>query len=207
MDPAQNGRIVSIETHDGRWSVEEALALPGNNRYEVVDGALIVVPSPNVGHQRAAYRLHRVLDAAVRDCEVVEAVNVRLADDRTLIPDVLVATGRLDPGANAVEAADVLLAVEIVSPGSAARDRTEKPYLYAQAGIRYFWRVELGHYRGRTLPLPTVVAYYLPEVAADADTEPAYELGSVTGAGDDVCVRLDHGLSRSVVVFDPADLL
>ena len=37
---------------------------------------------------------------------------------------------------------EVLLAVEIVSPGSLAMDRILKPALYAEAGIPYFWRVE-----------------------------------------------------------------
>jgi Uma2 family endonuclease len=37
---------------------------------------------------------------------------------------------------------DVLLAVEIVSPDSEARDREVKPRTYAAAGFRHFWRVE-----------------------------------------------------------------
>ncbi|OKI09968.1 hypothetical protein A6A06_04940 [Streptomyces sp. CB02923] len=36
---------------------------------------------------------------------------------------------------------DVLLAVEVVSPRSAARDRDTKPRKYADAGVPYFWRV------------------------------------------------------------------
>jgi Uma2 family endonuclease len=35
-----------------------------------------------------------------------------------------------------------VLVVEVVSPDSQVRDRERKPQLYAQAGIRYFWRVE-----------------------------------------------------------------
>lgn len=41
------------------------------------------------------------------------------------------------------QAEDVLLAVEVVSPDSEARDRDTKPRKYAAAGIPYFWLVEM----------------------------------------------------------------
>jgi hypothetical protein len=63
-----------------------------------------------------------------------------------------------------VLAADVLLAVEIVSPESAARDRHDKMRLYACAGISAYWlidplaeRVTFTEYlpgRGRCVPPP-----------------------------------------------------
>ena len=36
----------------------------------------------------------------------------------------------------------MLLAVEVVSPDSVARDERIKPVKYAEAGIPYFWRVD-----------------------------------------------------------------
>lgn len=42
------------------------------------------------------------------------------------------------------QVADVLLAVEVVSPDSVIRDREVKPRKYAEAGIQHFWRVEKG---------------------------------------------------------------
>lgn len=41
------------------------------------------------------------------------------------------------------QAADVLPAVEVVSPDSEARGRDTKPHKYAAAGIPNFWLVEL----------------------------------------------------------------
>jgi Uma2 family endonuclease len=41
------------------------------------------------------------------------------------------------------KAADVILAVEAVSPDSEARDRDTKPHKYANAGIEHYWLVEL----------------------------------------------------------------
>ena len=56
-------------------------------------------------------------------------------------------------------AADVVLAVEVVSPESEGRDRERKPQLYAEAGIPHFWLVEKG--TGRR---PVVHVYELDKV-------------------------------------------
>ena len=37
---------------------------------------------------------------------------------------------------------EVLLVVEVVSPGSTTMDRITKPRLYAHAGIPHYWRIE-----------------------------------------------------------------
>jgi Uma2 family endonuclease len=62
-----------------------------------------------------------------------------------------------NPGADLVvsDAADVVLAVEIVSPGSVLRDRAIKPQLYAAGGIPHHLRVEVSD-EG-----PTAFAYRL----------------------------------------------
>jgi Uma2 family endonuclease len=42
-----------------------------------------------------------------------------------------------------VDPSDVVLVVEIVSPGSRRTDRVMKAYEYAKAGIEYYWIVDL----------------------------------------------------------------
>lgn len=60
-------------------------------------------------------------------------------------PDVSVvrADAATDLEQTRFQAADVLLAVEVVSPDSEARDRDAKPQKYAAAGIPNFWLVEM----------------------------------------------------------------
>ncbi len=41
-----------------------------------------------------------------------------------------------------IDPSEILLIVEIVSPGSVELDRYLKPVEYAQAGVRHFWRIE-----------------------------------------------------------------
>lgn len=129
--------------HLGPWTEQESLGLPEDRRIELLDGELLVSPSPRRSHQRLSSRLRAALDAgATPGHEVLEAVNVRVAPGRILIPDIVVTT---DPGARDVvaEASVVAMVVEIVSPGSLAADRAIKPALYAAAGIRNYLRVEL----------------------------------------------------------------
>lgn len=137
----------AIGAHIGPWSEEDLVGLPEDRqRYELLEGTLLVSPPPGGRHQLVSWELTRELKQAAPDgLIVVEAMGVRLPDETVFIPDVLVAerhavvsnrSGILDPGT-------VTLIVEIVSPGSPTLDRLTKPALYARAGIGAFWRVEL----------------------------------------------------------------
>jgi putative restriction endonuclease len=94
----------------------------------------------------------------------------------------------LDPG-------DVVLVVEIVSPGSRIRDRHEKPAVFAESGIPHFWRVETSHYKGRTAELPAVVIHELDDTGT-------YGLARTIGAG-----AVAEITEPFEVAFDPAELL
>lgn len=128
--------------HAGPWTEADFLALPEDRRIELLDGELLVSPSARHEHQRASSRLWAALDAvAPAGFEVLEAINVRLAPGRILIPDLAVIT---TPGVETAvsPAADVAMAVEIVSPGSVRADRAVKPRLYAEAGVPFYLRIE-----------------------------------------------------------------
>src|SRR5256885_14808694 len=62
---------------------------------------------------------------------------------RSLTPDALVVTAQAaarNPSHYLPH--EVVLAVEIVSPGSVTMDRVTKPALYAQVEIPFYWRIE-----------------------------------------------------------------
>lgn len=69
-------------------------------------------------------------------------MTVRLDERNRPEPDVIVSTTTIDDDATCYDVDDVVLAIEVVSPESAHRDRTVKPHKYAEAGISHFWRVE-----------------------------------------------------------------
>lgn len=112
------------------------------NRYELIDGLLIVSPAPKPLHQRAVARLHLLLHAACpSDHEVLFApLDVALADDTVLQPDLLLAriadfTDRDLPTAP-------LLAVEVLSPSTRGRDLLLKKERLERAGCRHYWVVD-----------------------------------------------------------------
>lgn len=132
----------SLSEHVGPWSDEDFLELPGDRRVELVDGAPVMSPRASNPHQRLAYRLWGALDdAATPGHDVLGEPNVRLGADRVVIPDVAVLAGA-DMAAAVNPAVVVALVVEVVSPGHTAVDRILKPRLHAEAGIRWYLRVE-----------------------------------------------------------------
>lgn len=130
----------------GEWTEQEFLALPAElRRLQLLDGELLMSPSPSSWHQQMSSRLWLALHLArLPGLAVIEAVNVRVGPGRILIPDVVVVNALAGADRLVWDAADVLLALEIVSRGSVAADRAVKPRLYAEAGIPTYVRVELG---------------------------------------------------------------
>jgi Uma2 family endonuclease len=112
------------------------------HRYEIIDGVLVVSGSPRMRHQRAAFRLARLLDAACPPgLEVFMApFAVLLANDTVLQPDVLVARV-VDLNEGELPASPVL-AIEVLSPGSHKVDLEMKPDRLARAGTPHYWVVE-----------------------------------------------------------------
>jgi Uma2 family endonuclease len=128
----------------GGWTVEDLDALPeSHHRYELTDGALTVSPSPSSLHQAVAARLLvRLEDAAPEPLVVTQAVEIRFGRQLTRIPDVLVVCSD-QPGRHWFAPSEVVVAIEIESPGSHLEDRATKPALYARYGIPHYWRIEL----------------------------------------------------------------
>ena len=76
------------------WTFADLERLPDDgNRYEIIDGSLLVSPAPTPRHQKITYLLNRILDDAAPDyLDVIPAAGV-LRDavgSRYLIPDLVV---------------------------------------------------------------------------------------------------------------------
>ncbi|RKN44285.1 Uma2 family endonuclease [Micromonospora endolithica] len=130
---------------EGGWTTDDLDALPEDGRRrELLDGVLLMSPSPTRTHQIIAGRLMVALEADCPDeYDVTQGVEVRINRTRSFVPDVLVTTSVAavrEP--SRYEPHEVVLAVEIVSPSSRSIDRVLKPALYAQAGIPFYWRIE-----------------------------------------------------------------
>jgi Uma2 family endonuclease len=131
-------------------SLEEWDALPpdGAHRYELAEGILIVAPRPALRHQRVTSRLSVWLDEQLPDhltaLSEVEVVVKSGALVTVRVPDAVItwASG-VEQNLTRVEASDVLVALEVISPSTKRADRVEKPAEYADAGIAHYWLVDL----------------------------------------------------------------
>lgn len=196
MDPSPEGKplmtTAPIYVQGDPWTVDDLDRLPDDVHFQILDGSLLVSPSPTSLHQRAAQQLAAQLYAEMPedlDVQSPAGVQVRVS---YLEPDVaVVRTAVADRNVTRFQPDDVLLVVEVISPSNAGIDRREKPIRYAEAGIPHFWRVELEGDRA-----PYVVRYGLDDSGAKY-----VELGTVH-AGQEETVDLGFP-----VTLRPAELI
>jgi Uma2 family endonuclease len=123
-------------------TVEDLEAMPDDGRrYELIGGAIVMTPAPDIGHQRASRRLQSLLEAAWSGMEVFAApIDLDLPGGQRVQPDLVVVQRGLTGERLTLP---IALAVEIVSPGSTVNDRVTKLGIYADAGIEHYWVVDL----------------------------------------------------------------
>jgi Uma2 family endonuclease len=125
-------------------TLEDVLNLPPEApRVELVNGVMLVVPSPTEDQQNISGLSWAWLRAHTPpEYRAAQAVGVAVSVDHTYEPDVILRRAGGDGGRHFFAADQVVLAVEVVSPRTRTRDRISKPAEYAAAGIPYYWRVE-----------------------------------------------------------------
>ncbi|MXZ08341.1 MAG: Uma2 family endonuclease [Gemmatimonadetes bacterium] len=131
-----------------KFTYEDYLNTPEDKRYELLDGNLVALSSPEEFHQRVSILLgSKLVQVAVENRlgRVYHApFDVVLSDMDVVQPDLIfVSNERADiiTPANIQGAPD--LVVEILSPSTATRDKTFKRSLYARHGITEYWMVDL----------------------------------------------------------------
>jgi Uma2 family endonuclease len=113
-------------------------------RYEVVRGELLVTPAPGLRHQRILTRLfvilHRYLSANGLEQLLWSPADISFDADTSLQPDLFVADFGAASRANTWSDLKRLhLAIEGVSPSSAAFDRGIKRKRYQEARVPEYW--------------------------------------------------------------------
>lgn len=136
---AQNSRII--------LTYEDYLKLPNDrNRYEILEGALIVTPAPTPFHQKVSRNLEFLLFSHIRKHKSGEILNAPIDvifNEITVVQPDLVYLSREKGGiltGRGIEGAPDLI-VEILSSSSLKYDRVSKFHAYARHGVEWYWIV------------------------------------------------------------------
>ena len=124
-----------------------ALDAPDGERYELINGELIMAAAPNLAHQVTGLELGSRMNAFAKANELGQVViapfDVLLSDTDVVQPDILFVSNEraeIITPANARGAPD--LVVEVISPSSERRDWREKLALYAKHGVKEYWIID-----------------------------------------------------------------
>ena len=121
--------------------------LDGDERYELLDGELILVASPNRDHQDTVMDLGFQMREFAKENDLgkvyIAPFDVLFTDTDVAQPDILFISRErehiLTP-ANVQGAPDLI--VEILSPSSSTRDWRAKRELYATHEVREYWIID-----------------------------------------------------------------
>lgn len=131
-----------------RWTTADLELLPdSSNRYEIIDGELLVTRAPHWGHQKAITSTAAALlnwSSKTGLGETVSTPGIIFSDADNVIPDVVwISTARLaaclDKAGHLTVAPELI--VEVLSPGAdnERRDRETKLKLYSNRGVQDYW--------------------------------------------------------------------
>ena len=168
---------------------------PEGARYELQDGNLVMAAGPIPEHQICIDELMHQLRGSVPPGHraIIDIdIDLRLVSPSqpgtVRRPDIVVVTraglARRRQEGGVLRAPEVVLAIEIVSPGSERTDHTVKHLEYADAGIPHYWIVDLGEPGDRV----TLTAHHLAGEFGYADPGP---VTSVFTATEPFPVRID----------------
>lgn len=138
---------VNMRRANVRFTYQDYQMLPEDKRFEILDGDLCMIASPNTRHQRISKRLLIELAQQIERKglgEVFQApFDVILSEENVVQPDILfVEKSRsvLIGEPNLRGTPD--LVVEILSAGSRKKDSEVKRKIYARFGVREYWIVD-----------------------------------------------------------------
>jgi prevent-host-death family protein len=139
-----------------RISYEEYLSLANSSeqRYELIDGEIYLIASPNFKHQLVVSEIHGIFYNYFKgkDCRSLTApLDLRLSgyalkfeeDPNVVQPDVLVICDEEKVNEDNKYEGVPTLVVEVLSPSTKGKDMIVKLNLYMKSGVSEYWIVDL----------------------------------------------------------------
>jgi Uma2 family endonuclease len=128
------------------YTVDDLAHFPDDgNRYELLDGVLLVTPAPAAIHQLITGRIQGELFVALQKTGLANVVGPGAVVRRPrtqLEPDILVYPSRFPPRTDWPKITEHWLAVEVLSRSSRVYDREFKRDAYFALGVQQVWLVD-----------------------------------------------------------------
>lgn len=133
-----------VETRINKLTYEDYLKTSDDERWELLDGELLMVPGPNTAHQTVTGNLFIRLSIFVKERGLgrvfVAPFDVILSLHNVVQPDVLfVADNQRSILTDANVKGAPALVIEVMSPSTSARDHAVKRNIYARNGVGEYW--------------------------------------------------------------------
>jgi Uma2 family endonuclease len=140
QDPGRFAKFAGL-----RMDADEYLSLQDDGfRYELIDGVVVMSPSPTPEHQDIRGEIEYQLRDFIEEHQsglVLSEVDLRLSPNLVYRPDLIFLKGRYDEALQLVDfPPDMVL--EVLSPSSAAMDQRTKLADYERFGIAEYWIVD-----------------------------------------------------------------
>lgn len=178
---------MTLETK--RLTYEDYLSGPEiKQRYDIIDGEMIMAPSPNLQHQQILGQLHFMVRQFLAEHNIGQVlfapldVVVQREPLRIRQPDLLfVSNERANILGQIVEGAPDLV-VEVLSPGNTRGEMEGKLADYARLGVRECWLVS-----------PEAMTVEVLELV-----EGSWQRASLSGVGDHISSDVLQGIELEV---------
>lgn len=138
--------MVPVIIEKKKYTYEDYLKTPDDKRYELINGELLMTPSPIPNHQRISGKLEFMVRKFITENNLGEVFDapcdVYLDNENVVQPDILfISKERLNIiGEKNIQGAPDLV-IEIISENSVYRDMVQKKKLYARFRVKEYWIV------------------------------------------------------------------
>lgn len=172
----ETNTVKQLKTEEKVYTYADLLEMDDDNRYEIIDGKLYLMSSPNIKHQVLAGEIYAQLRDFLkgRKCKpFIAPLDVTFSKSRqnnkiknVVQPDVFVVCDNEKIDDEKIWGAPSF-ALEILSPSTSRKDKLEKMNLYQKYGVKEYWILD---------PKDMIVTPYILDKQGCYKVERVYDL-------------------------------
>ncbi len=136
-----------MQTETKKYTYEDYQKLPEGSAYQLINGELIMSPSPNIYHQKISYNIIILLNKFIEKDKtgiiLYSPIDVHFGEFETYQPDIVFISKEREDiiKEKRIEGAPDLV-IEILSENNAYYDLKHKKNIYEKFGVKEYWIVD-----------------------------------------------------------------